>query len=530
MGGSGSRRHAFAALLCISFAGAPAQAQFHEFTQAGFQVQRLAMEGAPAPAMPAGVTLTAVGSVRDLDYFGEGVALWGALRGPGVVPGVNDVVMYSLRAGQLVPIVRSGDPAPGLEPATFAGSYTPWSVNSRGDVAFQWYDTPPGRPSYWVARPTPQLLSMYGVPAPGTDGLVFKTQAHYLRLSESGHVAFMGEVGPVGSQAYSSGIWTDRGGALARVYSDLRLGGAMVYGITPDDRLTFTTGLTGLGVTSANNTALFREQGGQLKLLLREGDPAPGLATGEYILDLDDHASLRVRTDGRVAMVNGIRGPNVLPNANSGGVWSEASGELRLVMRSDDPAPAAGEGMRFGFPENVAPAFNNRGQTVFKSGIRGPGPSGDPTGFGVWLDDNGSKGLLARLGDHAPGFAPDTYFVSFQDYALGINDFGDIVLQAQVYGSDAPRAPVALWFWHQGVPQLFIQQDAYFDAQLVSGFIASDPDSLGRVLLYVDFAGPDGIQDTYDDVSAFYLVTIPEPATLALLASGAMATMRRRRR
>lgn len=511
---------------------AAAFAQFHEFTQNDMRVQRLGMSGDPAPGMPAGVTLTEVSNSTGLRPYG-GIAFTGLLRGPGVVEGVNDLVIYGVQGSHLVPIVRTGDPAPGLTPpGVFNGFLGAWDANAAGDVLFGYGP----QNSSWVHRNGLELLERPGQAAPGTDGLVFKSMGFFTTLSESRHVAFTAAIGSPNDSSQSFGVWTDRSGTLRKVYdqndpapgalSNLRLGTPELRGFSSDDRVVLTTRLSGPGVTTANNHALFVERNGQLTLIAREGDQAPGLAPGVTIAGTNGLDEVRATADGFVSIRDRLSGPGVTAD-NETAIWSEASGQLRLIARAGDAAPQAGEGVVFGGAENVAPAFNTQGQTVFKSALRGPGTLGLGT-ESLWLDDDGSKTLLARIGQHAPGFAPDTHFVSFDGWEFGINKPGDITFEGQVYGTDALRSPLALWFIHDNKPQLFLQQDGYFDGQLVSGFSSFAPNDLGQVLLFVVFAGPDGIQDTMDDTTAYYLVNIPEPATLLLLGLGATVFARRR--
>ncbi len=444
--GTGKLRFAAAALAVTVSVVGTADAQFHEFGHNGFDVRRLAIAGDPAPGMPPGVTLTGTG-IAKLGLYG-GIAFSALLEGPGVVPGASDEVLYTLRGGGLAAVARLGDPAPGVEPpATFSNIFLPRAVNASGDVAF---DGPARYMASWVSRPGLQLLATAGLAAPGTGGLVFRRWASTLKLSESGHAAFSAGVGPSGTSDTQYGIWSDRGGTLTRLYdgtapapapvTGATLGIPRVEAITPDDRIVFGSRMAGPDVTSANDTALFAERDGQLKVLLREGDPAPGTGAGAFVQDLYGPGTIRVRSDGLVSMRNILTGPGVTPDTATA-IWSEASGELRLVSRAGDPAPQAGDGMFFRGPENVAPAFNAKGETVFKSALRGPGATGQGT-ESVWLDDNGTKTLLARLGQHAPGFAPETIFTSFQDYTLGINDLGESSLRAR---STAPTPRGTHW-------------------------------------------------------------------------------------
>jgi hypothetical protein len=291
--------------------------------------------------------------------------------------------------------------------------------------------------------------------------------------------------------------------------------------MTPDDRLVVATNLAGTGVTLANDTAILAERGGQLAVVAREGDPAPGAGGAAFSSDV---YFARFNAEGRAAMTLPVAGSGVTTD-NDTGIWSEASGPLRLVAREGDPAPGAGDAARFAY--FATPQLNSSGQTLFYAGVSDPGST---TYGSLWLDDAGALTMLAKKGQFAPGFGPNAYFgVLYYDDSLGINNAGDILFEARVYGTGLPASPDAVYVMEDGVPKLFMSEWQMFDGQLVGGLSVVGLNELRQALLFVTFVGPDGVVFTPDDTHGYYLVTIPEPATLLLLGGAGAALLMRRR-
>jgi hypothetical protein len=531
----GERLVPWLGLLGVLVMGAPAPAQLPQFTHNALDVQRLAIEGQQAPGMPTGVTFAHVGGPGGLGADG-GAVFTAILEGPGIEYDVNDLALYGLHAGQLAPVVRAGDPAPGITPpATFSAQvlFQPHALNGAGQVAFDattWDGSAYGGGT-WLYGPgaQPQLLATPGMPAPGTNGLIFTTLAQSPRLNERAHLAFQAKVGPPGTAPYGGtyGVWSDRGGAMTEVYdaSDATPIPGTIFNavaplcMTPDDRLVLGARLAGQGITTANDTVILAERSGQLVTVAREGDPAPGAGGAAFSSDV---YFARFNAEGRAAMTLPVAGSGVT-TANNVGIWSEAGGPLRLVARKGDPAPGAGAGVTFTNFDTNAPYLNSAGQTLFKAGLS------NTTGQGqsIWLDNAGSLTMLAKYGQFAPGFGPNAYF-GLLDRDMALNESGDIVFDGQVIDPDANYGYHALYFMEDGVPKLFMDDAHVFDGQQVGGFSLVGLNDLRQMLLYLIFVGPDGIAYTPDDTHGLYLVTIPEPATLLLLGLGTAFARRRR--
>lgn len=104
----------------------------------------------------------------------------------------------------------------------------------------------------------------------------------------------------------------------------------------------------------------------------------------------------------------------------------------RTVVLSGDTAPGTNAQFSFIFQ----PVFNGLGQTAFFSAITGPGVT-IANNRGIWSGAGGSLGLVARLGDTAPGTT-----AQYSDLSINpvLNGQGQIALSALLTGTGATSA------------------------------------------------------------------------------------------
>ena len=113
------------------------------------------------------------------------------------------------------------------------------------------------------------------------------------------------------------------------------------------------------GVTSADDWGLWRETGGGLQLMLREGQQAPGRPAGAVFHILSQHWLL---DDGGMVVLATLRGTNVT-SANSTGIWHiDTAGVVSVLLGAGEALPAAVAGgstvAGFYLRPDVSPAGN----------------------------------------------------------------------------------------------------------------------------------------------------------------------------
>jgi hypothetical protein len=309
-------------------------------------------------------------------------------------------------------------------------------------------------------------------PAPGMDGWSFMTGASEPVINDNGLVAFAKGVKQPGASA--TGIWVDDGATTRMVVnSNTPVPGQPVA--------SFGT----VGSPSINNAgqiafssygtsrSIWRASGDTLSMVARTGDPAPDSPDGVQFTDLLYHL---ISGSGNVSFHGRLGGPGV-SNVNDWGVWSDATGELRLVVREGQQAPEMPDGVVFGTSNGdwtVWGEMNALGQYAFSSNLLGPDLSS--RGTGIWFTD--SVGELHRL--------------------IGTGDIltvvpGDI------------RTITSVYAWGFSGEQ--DGQRSFFNARGELAFLAYFAD------------GSQGV----------FVAAIPEPAAVMLMAAGCLLLMRRRR-
>lgn len=130
----------------------------------------------------------------------------------------------------------------------------------------------------------------------------------------------------------------------------------------------FRAGVTGSGVSAANNTTLWSEGGGGLHLAAQEGTTAPGAGIGV------NFGTFLYRPDisnaGQTAFYTTLNGDGI-DDSNDDSIWIESGGSVNLLLCDGFSAPGMGEGTTFG--SVGVPTIGRSGEIMFNATLSGPG-------------------------------------------------------------------------------------------------------------------------------------------------------------
>lgn len=285
-------------------------------------------------------------------------------------PFVTDYGIWSDALGSLTLIAREGDPAPGtgvafgdLDPQAYSLAF-----NNHGHVAFE------------------AGLQGAGVTSANDSG-IFTDSPGSLTL-----------VAREGSQA----------GGLPMGVNYADDGSLLTFGYGDTEVLAFATRLSGPGVIqTVNDSALFVAANTNPSLFLRASEGVPGVAgPGVSQIIVTD---VRISVPAQVLFVARFREPPT--NVTRMGVfWGGSAPLLRLIAADGQPAPGtattfAANGAFYDLAMNVGSRFVLTGRLA----------NGET---GLWTDTSGEFRLLARAGQPAPGAPAGATFNFFQRSAI----------------------------------------------------------------------------------------------------------------
>lgn len=199
------------------------------------------------------------------------------------------------------------------------------------------------------------------------------------------------------------------------------------------------------GETAASDRGIWSEGAGTLALIALEGGAAPGTGGGLYNV----FTSNPVMTGGGSVVFGNsmLVGPGGVTGLNNGGIWSDTSGTLSLIVREGNAAPGTVGAVFEGLGDT--PLFNDAGQIAMLSALlEGTGDVTQDNKIGIWTGAPGSLSLIARDGAVAPGtagavfgaapiedpFDPGTFYPQPGIGAIGgLNDSGRIAVLARLY-------------------------------------------------------------------------------------------------
>lgn len=229
-------------------------------------------------------------------------------------------------------------------------------------------------------------------------------------VNDAGQVALVGSVtGPgVNSQNFSA-IWAGVPGNIALVarQSDQALGApdgvaySQLYippygprvSLNAPGQVAFAAILTGQWPpNSLPNIGIFAGAPGAVRMVLRSGDPAPGVP--EKVISIESPLpQVRLNDRGDIAFF-GFADDNV-------GIWAGQPDRVQLAALAGTRAPGTSDGVTFeaGTGNFRSLALAPSGAVAFAAKL-----SGTSTGTsGVWAGQPGAMHLIARSGDRIPG-------------------------------------------------------------------------------------------------------------------------------
>ncbi len=183
----------------------------------------------------------------------------------------------------------------------------------------------------------------------------------------------------------------------------------------------FLSTLGGPGVNPANANSWWMGPPGDVALLARAGDPAPGFP-GDTFGTLSPQFSLVV--NGRYTFHN-----IVFPSGDIG-IWLGEPGAFPLIVKVGDAAPGTPAGVTFSGLER--PGLNPSGDISVRCTLTGTGVT-SANNQGIWAGSAGTLEMRVRTGTTATGFGGQFSSINHQT-RYPINASGQVLFWALVSG------------------------------------------------------------------------------------------------
>ncbi len=192
-----------------------------------------------------------------------------------------------------------------------------------------------------------------------------------------------------GSQAPGEPAGVDYNGFGNPAYS-----GSGVYG--------FEAGLTGTGITSSVNSAIFLGSPTSLLPAVQKGASAAG-TPGDVFTFL---SAPGVAANNNFAFFAEIGGGDVVGTTNYSGLWGGTPGNLSLLFRKGSPAAGTSGAAYSSFGD---PVISDNGLVAAEVNLTGGDVSGSTNNAGIYTATSTSVNLIARKGSSVPGLGSDLY-------------------------------------------------------------------------------------------------------------------------
>jgi hypothetical protein len=319
----------------------------------GGNLQATAISRTPAAGLGPNANIGFINGFR----IGRGgaVAFDTTLTGSAITT-ANDRSIWSGNSPDTIGLIaREGNVAPGAPPGSefdnFWAAGSGPAINTAGQVAFLGYFRGPAasdsaNTGIWSGQSEDlRLVALAGQQAPGMP--VGSNFANFAQIDEPtinghGEVAFRGQtVGPGSPPGYSSGIWSEAGGAGLRLIAskdDVAPGSTAKFGelgqpvINNHGATAFEAFLQGVGDDFTTDGIWVDQVDQGLRAIALAGENAPGTTDASFKF----LSAPAINALGQVVFYAGLSGAGVNDN-NSSGIWMETSpGNLQLIVRAGD--------------------------------------------------------------------------------------------------------------------------------------------------------------------------------------------------
>ncbi len=370
------------------------------------------------------------------------------LNGPGV-DDTNNRAVFSASSGKLALVAREGDPPPDMPSVTRFSTFSEPFIGNAGQTSFYARPIGPALNStnnealFSESDGVLRLSAREGNEAPGFGDGFFYGSMGRPAFNNAGQPAFTAQItGPGVNSANNTALFAQSGGKIGLVAREgdvAPVGEQEVYFgsffgelrrpvINNAGHLAFTASLTGTDTTPVSSSGVFSGPGDALKLVARAGDAAPGVSPA---VEFRAFGVPLLNAAGQTAFLATLSGANV-DGSNSSAVFSQTHGTSSLVARQGDAAPGTEAGTTFGGFESLR--LNNAGQTAFLASLSGEGVDGSNSS-GIFAEFNGAVGLVARAGEQAPGTEPGVHFGNFNSFTRPhLNNLGQVAFLGSLNG------------------------------------------------------------------------------------------------
>lgn len=382
----------------------------------------------PVPSLFGGETLNTVtepGVGSTVRVSATGRMLWLGTFSGGTSTTANDTAVFTGTNGNFSMAAREGSPQPGTVGATFpdlsALTQAGTQLDSAGRIAFSCAtvggDTTTANNAAWFGgQPGAlELIMRKGFTNPAgnevrTLGTRLAFNASGAALHEATYSTLSSAQVPATSTndnvlfVYVPGLTPGTGtntellreGDLAPGTASARLAQSFVFGAScwNNDGKAFVSCTLALGIggtTTSNNNILYLAQiGSAPAVVMRKGDPAPGLP-GVTFSDVP-FTAMACSDHDQVAFMTHLQGGGS-PVSNSTSIWYGTPRSLTLAVRENDPAPGTVGAVIDGLAGIGDISMSNSGQFLFDAEVRGG-------------DSNSSNDRILYSWDPASGLSP----------------------------------------------------------------------------------------------------------------------------
>ncbi|HRK31534.1 MAG TPA: hypothetical protein PLD59_10685 [Tepidisphaeraceae bacterium] len=347
-----------------------------------------------------------------------------------------------------------------------------------------------------------------GTTAPGTGlpHLNFQSPA----MNNVGRFVFAGEVSGASSTT-NQGVWAGTPGNLQLVAREGAgapdaagtgtVGTFNFLSLNPfennplvesQSHIAFFGFIEGPGISfGVNNTGIWSGTVGDIRLVARTGDAAPGVA-GETFSLIREAAFI----SGAIVAFNGQTKNPLLPaQPAKSGVWAGTQGSIVNYALEGEQAGNAPAGVLYGF-NNFTPTVNESGFVAFRTNLTDT-DANPANNRGVFLGDAKANIVMIARGDDAvPGAVGDVRFSDFVTQPA-INASEQIAFHASLNGADVTAASNTAIFratYSSPTPTLYVREGDQAGG-LASGVLhgeiqpAITMNSAGDVVFITDLTG-----------------------------------------